>query len=141
VAIGPKCWITVLGRRHLVAVFTVKPPPAPPSTLVTVTAGKAPDEFHFTLSRQSVPEGVVTFDVSNSGALPHDFEVCRTPGDGLALGCFGSGTPTLVGAGGGSPRFARLTVRFRSPGTYEYLSTIPGQAAAGMHGLITVTAS
>jgi uncharacterized cupredoxin-like copper-binding protein len=41
--------------------------------------------------------------------------------------------------GGGGQTSAYLTVTFTAPGTYEYLCTIPGQAAAGMKGLLTVT--
>jgi uncharacterized cupredoxin-like copper-binding protein len=31
-----------------------------------------------------------------------------------------------------------LTVTFTAPGTYEYLCTVPGHAAAGSKGLLTV---
>jgi hypothetical protein len=32
-----------------------------------------------------------------------------------------------------------LRVTFKAPGTYEYLCTVPGHAAAGSKGLLTVT--
>ena len=33
---------------------------------------------------------------------------------------------------------ATLTVSLTKPGKYEYLCTVPGHAAAGMNGIITV---
>jgi nitrite reductase (NO-forming) len=71
----------------------------------------------------------VTFHVSNVGAIPHDFFVCSAPSDGTTNSCPGTGTPL----GGGT-----LTVTFTAPGTYEYLCTVPGHAAAGSKGLLTV---
>ena len=102
-------------------------------TTVKVTAGK-PSEFHFTLSAMSVKHGAVTFVVTDKGALGHDFEVCSSPKGGSLTKCVGTKTP-LVAPG----KTATLKVTFKTPGTYEYLCSVPGHAAAGMKGDIKVT--
>lgn len=90
-------------------------------TTVSVTAGK-PTEFSFTLSAKSVPHGTVTFKVTNSGALSHDFSIN------------GKTTPLLkTGAS------ATLTVTFAKAGSYPYECTVAGHAAAGMKGTLKVT--
>jgi plastocyanin len=152
VGTSPTCRLHVGARTHLTAVFSVSPPKpsttttvVPAGSVITVTAGRASNEYSFVLSSQSVTMGVVTFEVTNAGVLPHNFEVCAVPGDLTADSCAGATTPTLMGGapalmgGGGGQTSAYLTVTFTAPGTYEYLSTIPGQAAAGMKGLLTVT--
>ena len=100
------------------------------ATTVTVTAGK-PSEFKFTLSTRSVKAGSVTFKVTNGGAIPHDFTLCNT--GGAANSCKGKATPLISG---GSSK--TLTVALKK-GTYEYLCSVPGHAAAGMKGQIKVT--
>jgi len=108
-------------------------PSAPKASTVTVTAGK-PSEFKFTLSAKSVPHGTVTFKVTNKGNVPHDFKVCSKAGNTTALTCAGKGTPQI--SGGAS---ATLKITFTKAGTYEYLCTVPGHAAAGMKGALKVT--
>jgi len=88
---------------------------------VNVTQGK-PSEFHFVLSKKTVPKGTVTFLVINKGALPHDFKIN------------GHKTKLL------SPGQAQtLKVTFLKAGKYPYLCTVTGHAAAGMKGTFTVT--
>jgi uncharacterized cupredoxin-like copper-binding protein len=88
---------------------------------VAVTAGK-PSEFSFKLSTKKVPHGAVTFTVTNSGALPHDFSIA------------GKKTKLL------SPtQSAKLTVNLAKAGKYPYQCTVSGHAAAGMKGTLTVT--
>jgi uncharacterized cupredoxin-like copper-binding protein len=102
-------------------------------TTVNVVAGK-PSEFKFQLSAMSVKHGSVTFKLTNKGALPHDFFVCSSSKGGTGNTCAGKGTATI--SPGGS---ATLTVTFPTAGTYEYLCTVPGHAAAGMKGDLKVT--
>lgn len=87
---------------------------------VRVDAGQ-PLEFAFTLSTNDVHAGAVTFLVRNEGRIAHDFEI--------------RGIRTRAIPPGGT---ARLTVGFREPGTYHYVSTLPGQELAGMVGYLTV---
>src|ERR1700674_355652 len=82
------------------------------ATSVTVTA----TEFHFKLSKTSVSHGTVTFTVVNKGKLAHDFKIG------------GKKTP-LVQPG----KSAKLAVALKA-GTFPYLCTVPGHAAAGMKG-------
>ena len=103
------------------------------STAVTVIAGK-PSIFAFTLSKKTVPHGVVTFKVTNMGSVVHDFKVCASSKGGSANSCVGKVTKQI--SPGSS---ATLTVTFAAKGTYEYLCTVPGHAASGMKGDLKVT--
>ena len=86
------------------------------ATAVTVTA----TEFHFKLSKTSVPHGSVTFTVVNKGHVSHDFKI--------------AGKKTALIKPGKS---AKLTVTLKA-GKAAYLCTVPGHAAAGMKGTLTV---
>lgn len=90
------------------------------ATVVNVTAGK-PSELKFTLSRRSSAKGVVTFKVTNKGALEHDFRI-----SGKATKKLKPGTT------------ATLRIIFKKGGKFPYLCTLPGHAAAGMKGTFTV---
>ena len=103
------------------------------AAVVTVTAGK-PGEFGFKLSTAAIKSGTVTFKVTNAGALPHDFKVCANPTRGAVDTCAGKVTKLL--SPGSS---ATLRVTFAKSGTYGYLCTVPGHAAAGMKGTLKVT--
>ncbi len=92
------------------------------TTKITVTAGK-PTEFGFLLSKKSAPKGTVVFTVKNGGSLPHDFKIN------------GKKTPDL-----NPGKSATLTVTFTKAGSFAYLCTVPGHAAAGMKGTFKVTA-
>lgn len=86
------------------------------ATAVTVTA----TEFHFKLSKTSVPHGSVTFTLVNKGKLAHDFKI-------------GGKKTALVKPG----KSAKLTVTLKA-GKAAYLCTVAGHAAAGMKGKLTV---
>jgi uncharacterized cupredoxin-like copper-binding protein len=103
------------------------------TTHIAVSAGK-PTEFAFKLSKQKVSLGKVIFAVTNRGAIPHTFKICSSPKGGHANTCRGKGTKVL------SPgKTAKLTYVFKKKGTYEYICTIAGHAAAGMKGDLKVT--
>ncbi len=102
-------------------------------TTVTVTAGK-PSEFKFALSAKSVKSGVIVFKVTNKGNLPHDFKLCSGRNKPLANSCAGRATPQISPGQSNTLRVTNILA-----GTYEYLCTVPGHAAAGMKGLIKVT--
>ncbi len=90
------------------------------ATPVTVTAGK-PSEFRYTLSKRTVAKGAVTFTVINRGKVRHDFRILGKKTKSLAAG-----------------KRQKLSVTFRKAGKYAYLCTLPGHAAAGMKGTLTV---
>ena len=102
-------------------------------TTVKVIAGK-PSEFRFAVSKKTLPTGTVTFRMTNGGSIPHDFKICASPKGGLANSCAGKGTK-LISSG----QSTALTYTFKTKGTYEYLCTVPGHAAAGMKGDLKVT--
>jgi len=77
-------------------------------------------EFKFKLSKTSVPAGSVTFTLTNHGKIPHDFKIG------------GKKTP-LVKPG----KSAKITVTLKK-GKAAYLCTVPGHAALGMKGTLTV---
>ena len=89
------------------------------ATRVTVTASK-PTEFKFALSKTSVAKGAVTFTVTNKGKLSHDFKIA------------GKKTVTLKPG-----RTVALNVTLAA-GKVAYLCTLPGHAAGGMKGTLTV---
>ena len=105
--VGAGCWTASAARTAA-------------APIVTVTAGK-PSEFAFTLSKSSGLPAVVSFSVTNRGALAHAFKVA-----GAATRVLAPGQSTI------------LTVSFARPGTYEYRSSVPGQAAKGMRGRLVV---
>ena len=88
------------------------------TTKVAVVAS----EFKFVLSRKSAPEGTVVFTVANKGKVAHDFKIA------------GKKTPLIKPKGS-----AKLVVVFKKDGSYPYLCTVPGHAAAGMKGKFRVT--
>ena len=102
------------------------------TTAVNVTVNKSND-FKFVVSKTTVPHGTVKFTFTNNGQLPHDFKVCSSNKGGTATSCTGKVTPMVTPG-----TKATLTVSLTKPGKYEYLCTVPGHAAAGMKGLITV---
>jgi uncharacterized cupredoxin-like copper-binding protein len=87
------------------------------TTRVTVTA----TEFKFKLSRASAPHGKVSFKLVNKGSVAHNFKIAGhktklvDPGDSTTL------TVTL------------------EKGSYKYLCTVAGHAAAGMKGSFRAT--
>ena len=88
------------------------------ATTVTVVA----TEFKFKLSRSTVKHGAVTFKVENKGHIAHDFKI-----DGKKTGLIHPG------------KSVTLKVTFKKAGTYPYLCTVIGHAAAGMKGTLKVT--
>jgi uncharacterized cupredoxin-like copper-binding protein len=81
-------------------------------------------EFSFALSTKSVKTGTVIFTVKNEGKVAHDFAIA------------GKRTP-LIPAG----KSAILKVTFKKQGQFAYRCTVPGHAAAGMKGVLSVGAS
>jgi uncharacterized cupredoxin-like copper-binding protein len=126
------------GVGAALALVAVLPAPAQSSHFsvqaVAVTVSKA-KEFHFNVSKSALKRGVVSFKFTNGGNLPHDFKVCSSNRGNIAANtCAGKGT-ALISPGSS----ATLRVTFLKAGTYEYLCTVPGHAAAGMKGLLKLT--
>jgi uncharacterized cupredoxin-like copper-binding protein len=89
------------------------------ATTVNVTLGK-PGEFNITVSKKTVAKGATTFKVVNKGGSSHDFKIA------------GKKTPTLT------PGKAATLKATLKKGKYPFLCTLPGHAAGGMKGTLTV---
>ena len=88
----------------------------------TTTIQVAAKEFSLTLSTRSIARpSTVRFNVKNVGKVAHDFRIN------------GRQTP-LIRPG----KTSTLVVTFKKKGNYHYLCTVPGHAAAGMKGVLTV---
>ncbi|MGI8716151.1 MAG: plastocyanin/azurin family copper-binding protein [Solirubrobacteraceae bacterium] len=70
--------------------------------------------------------GTVTIAFTNKSSLGHNLTIKSSSGSTMGA------TPTFSGG------TKRLTLKLK-PGTYSYLCTVPGHAAAGMKGTLTVT--
>ena len=119
--------------RHSVAVESAT---SQKLSVITVIAGK-PSELAFKLTKTSlVPVGTVTFKVTNLGVAFHNFKICTIPvpsAAGAKNFCIGTSTRTLKHG-----QSQTLTVKFSLAGTYEFLCTVPGHAAAGMKGILGI---
>jgi uncharacterized cupredoxin-like copper-binding protein len=100
---------------------------------IAVTAGK-PSEFKFTLTPSVAKRGIIVFKITNKGALAHDFKLCSKASSSLANSCTGRSSGKI---NPGGSKTLRVSVLLK--GTYEYLCTVPGHAAAGMKGLLKVS--
>jgi len=87
------------------------------ATTITVKAS----EFKFVLSKKSAKHGKITFKVTNKGHVSHDFKI--------------NGKKTKLLKPGQS---ASLTVTLKK-GSFTYICTVPGHAAAGMKGTFKAT--
>jgi uncharacterized cupredoxin-like copper-binding protein len=103
-----------------VSVFTVVAYAGSAHATATTITVKA-TEFKFTLSKKSAPHGKITFKVTNKGHVKHDFKI--------------NGKKTSMISPGKS---ATLTVTLKK-GSYKYICTVPGHAAAGMKGTFKAT--
>ena len=104
------------------------------ATSIKVSISKT-KEFAFTLSPKSAAHGAITFTITNGGNLPHDFQLCSKPSSSAsATSCTGKKTALISPGATG-----KLAVVVAKAGTYEYMCTVPGHAAAGMKGLLKVT--
>jgi uncharacterized cupredoxin-like copper-binding protein len=113
--------ITLALGVALVALVAAAPVAARPSATAVTTDKVTMKEFKFTLSKTSVKHGRVTFTLVNKGKLPHDFAIAGKKSKLIKPGKTGT-----------------LTVTLR-PGKLAYKCTVPGHAAAGMKGKLTVT--
>jgi uncharacterized cupredoxin-like copper-binding protein len=90
--------------------------PAPQRVAVGMT------EFKFAVAPKTVRKGaVITFALTNRGAIGHDFRIR------------GKKTPVIAAGKKGT-----LKVTFAKAGRYPYLCTLPSHAPAGMKGVLTV---
>jgi uncharacterized cupredoxin-like copper-binding protein len=91
-------------------------------TAAISTIGVKASEFKFALTIKTAPRGLVVFKITNVGHLKHDFAIAGKKSPMIAPG-----------------KSATLRVNFKRAGSFPYRCTVPGHAAAGMKGVLTVT--
>ena|SRR5438132_10835081 len=110
-----------LGVALVALAVAVAPVSAQPSSAKATTVTVTMKEFKFTLSKTTVPHGVVIFKLVNKGHIAHDMRIARKTSKLIKPGKTGTFTVTL------------------KKGKNAYLCPIPGHAAAGMKGTLKVT--
>jgi uncharacterized cupredoxin-like copper-binding protein len=113
--------ITLALGVALAALVVAAPVAARQSAVAATTVTVTMKEFKFVLSKTSVPHGVVTFKLVNKGKLAHDMKIAGKTSKLIARGKTGTFIVTL------------------KKGKLVYTCPIPGHAAAGMKGKLTVT--
>jgi uncharacterized cupredoxin-like copper-binding protein len=114
--------ITLALGVALAALVAAAPVAARPSAAAATTVTVTMKEFKFTLSKTKVPHGKVTFKLVNKGSLQHDFKIA------------GKKSPMV-----GAKKTKLFVVTLTKKGKFKYICTVPGHAAAGMKGTLTVT--
>ena len=116
------CGATVATGGPGASVAIPAPAPAAGVQQVTLTVGSA-----MTFAPSSLVVGAgqpVELSLRNGGGIPHDFTLAE-----------GASHPVKIEAQGGLT--ARGTFTIDTPGTYAFVCSVPGHAAAGMRGTIT----
>jgi uncharacterized cupredoxin-like copper-binding protein len=113
--------ITLALGVALAALVAAAPVAARPAATATTTITVTMKEFKFTLSKTRVKHGTVTFKLINKGHVQHDFAIAGKKSPKIKPGKTGKLTVTL------------------KKGKIAYKCTLPGHAAAGMKGKLTVT--
>ena len=87
-------------------------------------------EFHYILSRASVPAGELTVELSNRGEDDHNLNILREGSDQPPI--------QLPDTSPGQRRTQTFTV---APGTYRLWCSLPQHEALGMQTTLTVAAA
>ena len=109
---------------------------ADPNRTVAVTLG-TPHEFAIGLSQESISAGSVTFEVTNGGALPHQFVIVPHQGEPTSLPVAQVNVDTtqvevLADSGPLDPAGTFTATIELEPGGYVIFSNIGGHYSAGM---------
>jgi len=117
------------GGLDVIEVFTPDPVDTGAETPCAVPKATTIDvtmfEYGFTLSDLSIPCGTVTFNLSNTGTLEHDFNIARFGGLRAVSETLGPGTS-------GSLKVVL------DPGSHAYICDIANHAALGQSGSLKV---
>lgn len=111
-------------------------PPTPAPTTITIEGS---DSFAFSPASFSAATGsAVTITFKNGGGLDHNVVVVPGDKDPLTVteadGLPGMSTGTVSGG-----QEKQVTFTAPAAGSYKYVCTIPGHAAGGMVGTLTIT--
>lgn len=112
-----------------------------PDQTVQVTLG-TPHEFAIGLSPDTISAGAVTFQVTNGGALPHQFVIVPHEGDPSSLPIAQVNVDTtqvevLADSGPLDPAATFSATVELDPGAYVIFSNIGGHYTAGMYTAFT----
>lgn len=131
-------------------------PPVQPAPATTTTDAKPPtpavpagstavkgsvDEYSVKVSPVTAPAGKVTFVITNSGNIPHEFVVLKTskPADQLGTGMRIPETGHVGEIGGLAPGQTKSVTLDLKPGHYSLVCNIPAHYKMGMHADFTVS--
>src|SRR3954447_16895108 len=120
------------------ALGAVSPAPATPVTPGKV--GVSMKEFSINLAATQAPAGRVTFNVRNSGAVPHEFVVLRTdmPAGSLLKGAEADEAGNVGEIGDIQPGSQKTLALKLKAGHYALICNLPGHYRAGQHADFTV---
>jgi uncharacterized cupredoxin-like copper-binding protein len=92
------------------------------ASAASTTVRVSEKEFSIKLSKGSLASpGTVMFDIKNAGKMAHNFRINRKQ-------------THLIKPG----KTATLVVTFKKKASYHYICAVPGHAALGMKGVLTV---
>ena len=101
-------------------------PASAPGSAAPGTVAVSAFEYGFTPSTISVPAGEITFSVTNTGTIEHEFEVFK-------------GDTAVDEVEGLVPGLTRELTANLEPGDYTFVCKLSGHEEAGMKGTLTVT--
>lgn len=113
--------LTACGPRQTQAPQQPEAEPQQPTGAPTVVTLEA-SEFRFAPANATAQRGQVTFRVTNTGQIVHNFKL---PQQTVGVESIDPGQTVTVNAS-------------LQPGTYRFVCDIPGHEDAGMHGEVTV---
>lgn len=124
---------------------STKPNPGAIGTTVEITLGEVNGKLFLRPSTSQTHAGTITFAVTNTGAMPHEFVVLKTdiPAGKLPAGEGGKAQePGRAGsitemAPGSATQY--LTFDNLTPGAYVLLCNVPGHYGLGQYAAFTVT--
>jgi plastocyanin len=126
--VGVVAWLATSGRSHGQPQEATSTEAATTALESTTTPAEGPRtidvneyEFGFTLSKDTIPAGKVTFVMRNTGGLMHNFDLV------------GGREGPFLGPG----QTATMSVELK-PGMYLYVCSVKYHAAQGMQGTLTV---
>lgn len=118
---------------------TTTPTPQTPAAGSTVTGSVS--EWAVSVSPGKVPAGKVTFKITDTGKLPHEFVILKTTKAADKLGA-GSRVPETGHVGeipGLKPGATKSVTLNLKPGHYSVVCNLPAHYKMGMHADLTVS--
>ncbi len=142
----------VLGASSLTLLVAACSGAAPTSATATATTAAAAaaggsastvalklEDIKFSTTALSATKGqALTVDLSNGGALDHDFTIEKLDGSATIDGKDAKATGQAVHAPLKPKASGKLVITPSTAGTFTFFCTVPGHREAGMQGTLTV---